>query len=72
MSRFSIGWPDWPSATAVTVSTNVPDGQSGPVVVKVDSPVAKLMCSVIVNGTCSAAWADATPPAPAAAVKAAS
>src|SRR5215210_8218959 len=45
-----------------TSSMNVPDGQSGPVAVNVLKPVAKLTCSVIVNGTGAAACADAAAP----------
>ena len=38
-------------AKTFTSSANVPDGHSGPVAVNVEAPVAKLICSVMVNGT---------------------
>src|SRR5919204_4421889 len=62
MSRLTFGCPDRTPAKVATVSSNVPDGQSGPVAVKVLTPVAKLTCSVMVNGTCVAARARAATP----------
>src|SRR5919201_3357 len=62
MSKLTFGCPDRTPAKVATVSSNVPDGQSGPVAVKVFTTVAKLTCSVIVNGTCVAAWAGAATP----------
>ena len=38
-------------AKTFTSSANVPDGHSGPVAVNVEAPVARLICSVMVNGT---------------------
>src|SRR5436305_3636000 len=54
---------DFTSPAAIKVSTKVPDGQSGPVAVKVFIPPgAKSTCSVMVKGTCEAARAGAAAP----------
>src|SRR5215217_1463444 len=62
MSRLSVPVESGCPAKTFTSSTKVPDGQSGPVAVKVLKPVSKLTCSVIVNGTGAAACADAAAP----------
>src|SRR5512132_4221453 len=67
MTRLSPPFESMPEesgfgATTVTSSTKVPDGHSGPVAVNVESPVAKLICSVMVKGTGSAAWAAVAAP----------
>src|SRR5437763_13633877 len=54
---------DFTSPAAIKVSTNVPDGQSGPVAVKVfNPPGANSTCSVMVKGTCEAARAGPAAP----------
>src|SRR6478736_2468574 len=47
-------WAEWANANTVTSSSNVPDGHKGSVAVNVNTPAAKSVCSLMVNGTVSA------------------